>query len=137
MRFGLFSLILLLLYHNAVYALDAADTTKARHLKTQKSTPAIIPPQFLNGEVRKYVSDHLRYPEMAIEGGVEGSVTVRFLIDEMGYIVDPQIIGRKLGAGCEQEALRIVKYMPVWKPAMYKHKPVRYVYELPVEFRLE
>jgi len=137
MRFILLSLVAMLLSHKAVYALDSADTTKAKHLKTHKVSQAIIPPRFANGDVQQYVSENLRYPDAAIENGVEGRVIVRLLIDETGHVVDPQIASQRLGVGCDEEALRVVKAMPLWKPATYKHRPVRYVYELPVEFRLE
>lgn len=103
----------------------------------KKATPVITPPVF-NGCVETYLGHNLRYPDAARENDIEGSVTVQFVIDEKGTVQKAKLAGRRrVGAGCEEEALRVVRSMPAWKPAMYGKRPVKYVYTLPVTFRLE
>ena len=90
------------------------------------------------GNVNEYLARKIRYPAVARENSVAGKVYVRFLIDENGNVTDAYLpYTRRLGAGLEDEALRVVKTMPAWQPATYKGKAVRVVYTLPVHFRLE
>lgn len=90
------------------------------------------------GDIHEYLAKNIRYPHIAKENGVVGKVYVRFLIDENGNVTDAYLpYTRRLGAGLEDEALRVVKTMPAWQPATYKDKAVRVVYTLPVHFRLE
>ena len=80
------------------------------------------------------VSTH--YPENAKEAGVQGRVVVKFMVNEKGEITDPKAI-RGIGAGCDEEAKRVVNAMPKWKPATYKKKPVKMMFVLPLAFKLE
>ncbi len=94
-------------------------------------------PKF-KGDVYEYIAKHIRYPYPAKENGVEGTIWVRFIIDENGNVSDAALVSkRRLGAGLEEEAIRVVKTMPAWQPGTYKDKPVRVVYTLPVHFKLE
>ena len=103
----------------------------------KKAKPVLTPPIF-NGYIETYLGRNLRYPEAARENEIEGRVNIQFVIDEKGTVQKAKLIGRKrLGGGCEAEALRVVQSMPAWKPAMYGKRPVKYVYTLPVTFRLE
>lgn len=97
-------------------------------------------PLFVAGysNVYKYVLKQIDYPAVARDAEIEGRVFVQFIIDESGSILTPRIVGsRRLGGGLEEEAIRVVANMPRWKPAIYKKKPTRVVYLLPVTFRLE
>jgi len=94
-------------------------------------------PKF-NGKVYEYIAKSIRYPPAARENGISGKVGVRFLIDENGHVSDPELVSkRRLGAGLDQEAIRVVKSMPAWQPGTYKGKPVRVVYTLSIQFTLE
>lgn len=97
-------------------------------------------PLFVAGDsnVYKYVLKQINYPVVAKDNGIEGRVYVQFIIDESGTVLTPRLVGnRRLGGGLEEEAIRVVANMPRWKPAIYKKKPTRVVYTLPVLFRLE
>lgn len=97
-------------------------------------------PLFVVGDsnMYKYVLKQINYPVVAKDNGIEGRVYVQFIIDEEGSVLSPRVYGNKrLGAGLEEEAIRVVANMPKWKPAIYKKKPTRVVYVLPVTFRLE
>lgn len=97
-------------------------------------------PMFVAGDsnVYKYIAKQISYPAVARDAEIEGRVFVQFIIDESGSILTPRIVGsRRLGGGLDEEAIRVVANMPRWKPAIYKKKPTRVVYLLPVTFRLE
>lgn len=85
-----------------------------------------------------FINHNLRYPEDAFESGIEGTILVRFLVDEKGITHDPEVIKDPMGCkSCEVEAKRVIKAMPPWKPATYKNKTVSEVKVLPIEFKLD
>ncbi len=85
--------------------------------------------------VNKYIATHLVYPREAKEQGIHGKVIVRFIVDGDGKLIDPQVV-EPLGGGCDEEALRIVKSMPNWIPALINNKPRPSYYTLPIKFVL-
>jgi len=92
-------------------------------------------PQF-NGDIEKYLSENIHYPEQARETGIEGRVAVQFVVTENGDITDAKII-RGIGGGCSEEALRVVKSMPRWKPGKNNGRAVKVQLTLPVTFHLQ
>jgi protein TonB len=92
-------------------------------------------PEF-NGDISKYLSSNINYPELAKETNIEGRVTIKFVVNEDGSISDARII-RKIGGGCEEEALRVVNSMPKWKPGKKNGVAVKVYCTLPVSFVLK
>ena len=84
----------------------------------------------------KYLSGAIRYPAIAAENGVQGRVTVQFVVNRDGSIVDAQVV-RGVDPYLDKEALRVINSMPKWKPGMQRGKPVRVRYTVPVNFRLQ
>jgi len=85
----------------------------------------------------QFIADSLVYPVKALENGVSGRVTVQFVVDTDGSISDVRIRGRRLGSGCEEAAMDVVKKMSgQWTPAMQRDKPVRMRFILPIKFQL-
>ena len=84
----------------------------------------------------KYLSGAIRYPAIAAENGVQGRVTVQFVVNRDGSIVDAQVL-RGVDPYLDKEALRVINGMPKWKPGMQRGKPVRVRYTVPVNFRLQ
>ncbi|ARA93177.1 hypothetical protein AWN76_008400 [Rhodothermaceae bacterium RA] len=76
----------------------------------------------------------LRYPEIARKAGIEGRVIVQFVVDETGRVVDPVVV-RGIGAGCDEEAVRLVKQAR-FKPGKDKGQVVPVKMSLPITFRL-
>ena len=72
---------------------------------------------------------------MARENGLEGTVVIRFIVDETGNIIRPEVI-KDIGGGCGQEALRVVKKMPLWEPGRQRDRKVKVYFNLPVKFKL-
>lgn len=83
-----------------------------------------------------YFEENYVYPEKALRMGVEGIVTLEFYIDKDGTVAgDIQVI-RSVGEELDQEAVRLAKNMPTWKPALQNGKSVKVKYQLPIHFVL-
>ncbi len=83
----------------------------------------------------KYVSDKIKYPAQARRMGIEGKVFVEFVINKDGSLSDVRAI-KGIGAGCDEEAVRIVQSAPAWNPGKQRGKPVKQRYTLPIIFKL-
>ena len=83
-----------------------------------------------------YIAKSIVYPEQAKADGVEGRVFVQFIVEPDGSIGDLYLF-RGIGGGCDEEAMRVIKSMPKWKPATFKGKPVRSRYQIPINFVLK
>jgi len=89
-----------------------------------------------DGDVSDYLGKHIQYPEIARETGTAGKVSIRFVVNEDGSVSDAKVV-RGIGAGCEEEALRVVKKMPKWKPGKHNGKAMKVYMTLPVTFSLK
>jgi periplasmic protein TonB len=85
--------------------------------------------------LNQYLSDNIKYPAMARENLIEGTVYAKILVDELGTIVDVSF-PKPLGYGLEEEVMRVIKGMPKLIPAEDHSKPVKTMYTLPVKFKL-
>ena len=83
----------------------------------------------------EFVRKKLKYPAQARRMGVEGKVFVEFVIEKDGSITDVKAI-KGIGAGCDEEAARVVGDAPKWKPGKQRGKPVRQRMVLPISFKL-
>jgi protein TonB len=94
-------------------------------------------PSFPGGEQKmmQYLSDHIKYPPVARENGITGRVYVKFVVDKEGKIKDAVVL-RGIGAGCDEEALRVVRTMPDWKPGRQNGRSVPVYFNLPINFTL-
>ena len=94
-------------------------------------------PSFPGGEAAmiKYLAQNTRYPPMAKEAGIEGTVYVTFVVNENGEVSDVRVL-RSIGGGTDEEAIRVVQNMPRWTPGKQRGKPVRVQYNLPIRFTL-
>lgn len=95
-------------------------------------------PRFPNGgmsALMQYLNENIRYPEAAVKAGVQGRVTVQFIVDKDGSIDDVKTL-RGVNPDLDAEAIRVIKMMPRWEPGTHKGNPVRVKYTVPVMFRL-
>jgi protein TonB len=83
----------------------------------------------------KYVGEKLKYPAQARRMGTEGRVFVEFVVNRDGSIVDVKVV-RGIGAGCDEEAIRVVQSAPAWSPGKQRGKPVRQKMVIPINFKL-
>ncbi|MEY4929621.1 MAG: hypothetical protein RI909_345 [Bacteroidota bacterium] len=86
-------------------------------------------------EFYKYVSTNIKYPAQARRLNVEGRVYVEFIVGKDGKIFDAVTV-KGIGAGCDEEAVRIIMSAPAWNPAKQRGKPVRQRMVLPITFKL-
>ncbi len=91
-----------------------------------------IPPV---GDIQSYFSNNIVYPEIARKVGIEGTVFVSFWISKDGRVRAPKIL-KGIGYGCDEEAIRVIKEMPRWKPGKNGGKPVKVRLNIPVVFKL-
>lgn len=83
----------------------------------------------------KHVAKHMKYPNQARRMGVEGKVYVQFVIDKSGKLTDVHAI-KGIGAGCDEEAVRVIKNSPDWSPGKQRGRPVKVRMILPITFKL-
>lgn len=83
----------------------------------------------------KYVGEKLKYPAQARRMGTEGKVFVEFVVNRDGSLVDVKVM-RGIGAGCDEEAIRVVQSAPAWTPGKQRGKPVRQKMVIPINFKL-
>lgn len=105
---------------------------------TQNAPEGMEAPGFPGGTEAfyKYLSENIHYPEQAKAAGIQGRVVVGFVVMDDGSIVNVEV-QRGIGGGCDEEAVRVVKAMPKWQPAVYNGKPCNVHYSLPVSFKLQ
>lgn len=95
-------------------------------------------PSFPGGEAarKKYLARNLKYPNQAVEDGIQGTVSVNFIVKTNGSLSDIRIL-RGIGGGCDEEALRVVKKMPAWNPGFQNGRNVPVRYTLKVDFKIK
>lgn len=81
------------------------------------------------------LQNEIHYPELALKANIEGRVIIEFYVDEHGNVRNAHVI-RGIGAGCDEEALRVVKAAK-FKPGMQRGRFVKVQYVLPIVFKLQ
>jgi periplasmic protein TonB len=95
-------------------------------------------PSFPGGEEARetFLNDNISYPKIAVENQISGKVIVNFVVEPDGSISNVKI-GRSVHQSLDDEAVRVVKLMPKWKPGKQRGKSVRCHFSMPVNFILE
>jgi protein TonB len=123
-------LILPLLLTSGVHAQSASDTT---HYFTAVERNAEFPGginAFIN-----YISQNLKYPEVARLIGINGKLFLTCVVDTTGNIIDVRT-KNCIGAGCEAEAEAVLYNSPKWAPGIQNSRPVRIQYNIPINFNI-
>jgi protein TonB len=97
-------------------------------------TAAVFP----GGEIalRTFIANNVKYPEMAINNEVEGTVYLRFVVTKTGKVGEVQVL-KSVDPILDQEAIRVVKKLPDFKPAFHNGRPVNCWFSLPIVFELK
>ncbi|WP_373522279.1 energy transducer TonB [Aquiflexum sp.] len=97
-----------------------------------------VMPQPIGGMAawNSYLNKNLKYPTPAKRMGVEGTVYISFIVNTDGSISDVELL-RGIGAGCDEEAIRVITNAPAWNPGKQSSRPVRVRLRLPIKFRLQ
>ena len=113
-----------------------AQNKKAANDKVYEK--AEVMPEFPGGEqaMINFVAKNVTYPKEAMEKEISGRVLVGFIVEKDGSITETEVV-KGIGGGCDEEAVRVVKAMPKWKPGKQKGKPVRVHFLLPITFKLQ
>jgi len=100
-------------------------------------------PTFMEGDsvnslavFRNYIGTKLNYPAIAMENGIEGTVHVKFIVDENGEIIDPKVL-RSVDPVLDAEALRVFEDAPKWTPGKQRGKNVKVEMAIPIKFVLQ
>ena len=88
-------------------------------------------------QMARHIKKNQQYPERAMEDGIQGRVSVLFVIDKDGSISNVQVRGPKGGELLEKEAKRVIEKLPKFKPGMQRGKPVKVKYSQPITFKLQ
>ena len=96
-----------------------------------------VMPQFPGGQIAmlQYIMKNIKYPEQAVKEGIQGRVTVRFIVEKDGSISDVKPV-LSVHPLLNKEAVRVVESMPKWTPGKQNGKPVRVRFNVPVMFKL-
>lgn len=95
-------------------------------------------PEFPGGtnELMKFLGKNIKYPVKAHKEGIQGRVICQFVVDSKGNVHSPKIV-KSVSPELDQEAIRVIKLMPKWKPGMQRGQKVSVKYTIPVTFRLQ
>jgi len=95
-------------------------------------------PMFPGGDAAliQYVAEHTKYPVIAQENGIEGTVYIRFVVTRSGEVGQATVM-RAVDPLLEEEALRVVKTLPKWTPGKNNGNPVNVWFIIPVKFKLQ
>lgn len=97
-----------------------------------------VMPEFEGGMagLMKYIGRELRYPAAAQRAGVEGTVVLSFVVGPTGEVTNITVL-KGLGYGTEEEAIRVVKKLPRWKPGIQNGRAVPVRMTLPIRLQLK
>lgn len=95
-------------------------------------------PEYPGGDAALITHTHRQivYPQVDRDARIEGKVLVRFVVDETGRVVDPVVV-RGVSPGLDAEAVRVIKTLKQFSPAMQNGKPVKVYYNFPIVFKLQ
>ena len=111
------------------------DTTKAKDGPIFTSVEQV--PEFPGGlqAFGIFLAKNIKYPESMRKNSVQGRVIVSFIVEKDGSLTDVKVV-RGIGYGADEEAVRVIKMSPNWKPGIQNNKPVRVSYAVPISFAL-
>ena len=95
-------------------------------------------PTFQGGDLntfRNWVQKNVKFPQIALENGIQGRVVLSFVIERNGKLTNIQVL-QTPDRSLSEEATRVLAKSPVWSPGKQRNKAVRVKYTLPVEFRV-
>lgn len=97
------------------------------------------PAIFRGGDLSNFnawVSQNVRYPQIAVEGQIYGKVFVQFVVNEVGKVEDVKVL-RGVDPSLDAEAVRVISSSPLWTPPRQGGRKVKQLFTLPVVFKLQ
>jgi periplasmic protein TonB len=93
--------------------------------------------KFTKIETIHWIQQQIKYPEFALEKGLEGEVLVSFVINKQGKVENVKIIKDDVGGGCAEAAVKVIENMPEWTPGKQNGNNVKVKVTIPILFKLE
>ena len=96
-------------------------------------------PSFQGGDLNKFrawVQQNIRFPQIALENGIQGRVVLSFVIEKDGRVTNIQVL-QSPDRSLSDEAIRVLSKSPKWSPGKQRNQVVRVKYTLPVDFRVQ
>ena len=96
-------------------------------------------PTFQGGDLSKFrnwVQSNVKYPQIALENGIQGNVVIKFVVEKDGKLSNIQVL-QSPDKTLSEAAIAVLQKSPKWKPGKQRNKPVRVTYTLPVSFRIQ
>lgn len=87
-------------------------------------------------EFRKWCGDNLVYPQLALDNGVQGRVVLTFVVERDGSVSNVKVV-RGVDNDLNAAAVKVVSNSPKWSPGKNRGKPVRFTYNMPIDFILQ
>lgn len=84
----------------------------------------------------RYVQQRLKYPVIAQDNGIEGTVFISFIVDKVGKITNVKVV-RGVDPVLDEAAVCAVRDCPNWEPGKQRGKPVRVFCTIPIQFALQ
>ena len=96
-------------------------------------------PEFNGGQLAmmEFLMNNMKYPQAAVKAKQQGKAVVGFVVRKDGTVSDVHITQSAGHAVLDEEAIRVVKAMPAWKPGKQKGEPVNVKYSVPITFKLK
>lgn len=122
---------------------NASETPKEPHPQTTTQTKihdAVEEmPKFNGGQLAmmEFLMNNMKYPQAAVKAKQQGRAVVGFVVRKDGTVSDVHITKSAGHAVLDEEAIRVVKAMPAWKPGKQKGEPVNVKYSVPITFKLK
>ena len=116
----------------------SSDTPKYDNNPNQVFHTAEQMPQFPGGEaaLMKWLADHIMYPALAAENGVQGRVILQFVVKKDGSVDEVRVVRGK-DPDLDREAVRVVRGLPKFIPGKMNGQAVNVWYTLPITFKLQ
>mgnify|MGYP000714954220 FL=1 len=96
-------------------------------------------PTFQGGDLSKFrnwVQSNVKYPQIALENGIQGNVVIKFVVEKDGKLSNIQVL-QSPDKTLSEAAIAVLQKSPKWKPGKQRNKPVRVTYTLPVAFKIQ
>ena len=122
-------------------AVDIAELQEHKVIVAEKEPEVYMNveqmPQFPGGdrELLNFLHSNIRYPQIALENGIQGRVVLKFVINADGSVGDISIL-QGIDRTLNEEAIRVVKTMPKWSPGRQNGRAVRVFYTVPIDCRI-
>lgn len=129
------------------FQVQAVDYVQKKAVVVEEEVEEDVPfalvehkPKFQGGDpqvtFQKWVLSNVKYPESAVENGIQGKVVVQFTVDKDGSIKNVSVL-KKVDPDIDKEAVRVVSSSPKWTPGQQRTKTVPVVFQFPVSFQLQ